>query len=162
VLSCEIRIATGVWLHHLAKKENFVQQNSAKFLMISSGITIVVLVISGCASAPARPVGAVLPLENGRFQHSIKGMDEPGALKTLAHDAEITCNKTPAGPRMPWQAPPPPAKYVVVSQSIKNKDGKQIKSSDNKALDAGIAVGLRKFGLEGQDSVEVTTIFKCE
>lgn len=34
--------------------------------------------------------------------------------------------------------------------------------SDNKMLDAGIAVGLRKFGLEEKDAVEVSTVFRCE
>ena len=115
----------------------------------------------GCASAPPRPIGAVVPMEGGRFQSSTKGPDQERAMKTFTHAAEVTCGKHDGSPRMPWQAKPAPAKYVVVSQNTKAKDGKQIKS-DNKMLDAGIAVGLRQAGLEAQDSFEVTTIFKCE
>jgi hypothetical protein len=63
---------------------------------------------------------------------------------------------------LPWVAKPPPAKYTVISQTVTDKSGKEIKSSDNKMLDAGIAVGLKRFGLEPQESVEITTVFKCE
>lgn len=116
--------------------------------------------LAGCASAPERPHGAVLPLEGGRYQSAIKAADTEAALRTFTHDAEVTCAKTDGKPRMPWEGKPAPAKYVVVSQTLKTKDGKEIKS-DNKLLDAGIAVGLRRFGLESQDAVEVSTVFKC-
>lgn len=115
----------------------------------------------GCASAPQRPQGAVVPLEGGRYQSAIKAPDTATALRTFTNDAEITCTKSDGKARMPWEGKPAPGRYVVVSQSLKSKDGKDIKS-DNKLLDAGIAVGLRRFGLEGQDAVEVSTIFKCE
>ena len=44
---------------------------------------------------------------------------------------------------------------------MKDKDGKEIKSA-NKNLDAGIAVGLRYFGLDAKDTVQSTTVFRCE
>lgn len=59
-------------------------------------------------------------------------------------------------------AKPPPAKYAVVSQTMVDKNGKEVKSSDNKMLDAGIAVGLKRLGLEPKDAVEITTVFRCE
>ncbi len=119
------------------------------------------LAISGCATPAPRPFGAVLPMEGGRYQSAIKSSDTAQALKHFTRDAEITCAKGATGTRMPWDAKPAPAKYVVVSQTMKEKGGKEIKS-DNKMLDAGIAVGLRHLGLEAQDAVEVTTLFKCE
>lgn len=123
--------------------------------------TLTLAVLSGCASAPARPQGAIVPLEGGRYQSAVKAEHQEAALKTFTRDAEITCTKTPVKQRMPWEAAPPPAKYAVISQEVKSKDGKDIKS-DNKMVDAGIAVGLRKLGLESKDAVEVTTVFKCE
>ncbi len=49
-----------------------------------------------------------------------------------------------------------------MTQTVKDKEGKEIKSSDNKMLDTGVALFSRKYGLESKDSVEVTTIFKCD
>lgn len=118
--------------------------------------------IAGCATAPARPRGAVVPMEGGRWQSAVKAGDSQAALKTFTHDAEVTCAKGETGPRMPWEAKPAPAKYAVISQAVKDKEGKEVKSSDNKMLDAGIDVFTRKYGLQSQDAVEVTTIFKCE
>lgn len=59
-------------------------------------------------------------------------------------------------------AKPPPAEHAVASQTIVDKNGKEMKSSDNKMLDAGIAVVLKRLGLEPQEAVEITTVFKCE
>lgn len=119
------------------------------------------LALTGCATPPERPRGAVVPMEGGRYQSAVKAADTESGLRTFTRDAEITCAKPDGRTRMPWEAQPAPAKYVVVSQTLKTKDGKEIKS-ENKLLDAGIAVGLRRFGLEAQDAVEVSTIFKCE
>jgi hypothetical protein len=118
--------------------------------------------LSGCASAPPTPSGAILPMEGGRYQSTVRSSEEADAQRIAMRDAEITCNKTPPKAYMPWEAKPAPAKFMVVSQTTKNKEGKEIKSSDNKMMDAGIAVGLRKLGLEAKDSITVTTIFKCE
>lgn len=118
------------------------------------------LTLAGCATAPSH-IGAVVPMEGGRYQSSITGGDPASAMKAFTHDAIITCDKTPQKTRMPWESAPPPPKYVVLSQVMTDKDGKQIKS-DSKNLDAGIAVGLRYLGLESKDSVRATTIFRCE
>ena len=101
-------------------------------------------------------------MEGGRYQSAVKAGDSQAALKTFTHDAEVTCAKGETKPRMPWEAKPAPAKYTVVSQSVKDKEGKEIKSSDNKMLDAGVDVFTRKYGLQSKDAVEVTTVFKCE
>lgn len=124
-------------------------------------LALIVGALAGCATPQERPRGAVVPLEGGRYQSSVKAADTQAAMKTFTNDAEITCTKNDGSARMPWQGKPAPGRYVVVSQTAKAKDGKEIKS-DNKLLDAGIAVGLRKYGLEAQDAVEVSTIFKCE
>jgi hypothetical protein len=116
---------------------------------------------AGCASPPPRPIGAVLPMAGGSYQSTVKSSNPEQALKTFTHDAEVTCGDGKGSkPRMPWEAAPPPPKYVVVSQTMKDKDGKDIKSG-NQMLDAGIAVGLRKFGMESKDSVTATTVFRC-
>jgi hypothetical protein len=121
-----------------------------------------IVALAGCATAPERPGGAILPLEGGRYQSNIKRANAEAAISTFTRDAEITCKKPETKTRMPWEAAPPPAKYAVISQKMVDKNAKEVKSSDNKMLDAGIAVGLKRFGLEGQDAVEITTIFKCE
>jgi hypothetical protein len=121
-----------------------------------------IMALAGCASPPPRPDGAILPLEGGRYQSNVKRGNAEAAVKTFTRDAEITCAKPETKTRMPWEAAPPPAKYAVISQKMVDKNAKEVKSSDNKMLDAGIAVGLKRFGLEGQDAVEITTIFKCE
>lgn len=116
--------------------------------------------LSACATTG--PIGAVLPLEGGRFQSSVNGLDQANALKAFTNDAELTCGGGASAQKMPWQATKPagPVKYAVVSQTLKSKDGKEIKA-ENKNLEAGIAVGLRYIGLEAQDKVEVTTVFRC-
>jgi hypothetical protein len=122
-----------------------------------------IVALAGCATPPPRPSGAITPLEGGKYQSNIKRESAEGAYKTFANDAEITCDKTPPGKTyMPWESKPAPAKYTVISQKAVDKNAKEVKSSDNKMLDAGIAVGLKRFGLEGKDAVELTTIFKCE
>jgi hypothetical protein len=129
---------------------------------LSSGLVLASALLAGCASAPERPRGAVVPMAGGQYQSSVKAPDTTAAMKTFTHDAEVTCTKSDGSTRMPWQGKPAPGRYVVVSQTAKTKDGKKIESSDNKMLDAGIAVGLRKLNLEAQDAVEVSTVFKCE
>ena len=88
------------------------------------------------------------------------GADPEQALKGLAADAGRACAKEPQKKLMPWETAPA-GRFVVLSQSMKDKDGKEIKSA-NKNLDAGIAVGLRYIGLEARDTVQSTTIFRCE
>jgi hypothetical protein len=141
------------------KEANMNKLNTPSALLAAA---IAVATLAGCASAPPRPTGAIVPMGEGRYQSAVKSADVAQALKTFTRDAEITCAKPDGKARMPWDAQPAPAKYAVISQSVKNKDGKEIKSSDNKMLDTGVALGLRKFGLEAQDAVEVSTIFKCE
>ncbi|MFY9509468.1 MAG: hypothetical protein WAQ05_00660 [Rubrivivax sp.] len=121
----------------------------------------VVALAAGCASPPPRPIGAVLPMAGGNYQSTVKAADPEQALKAFRYDAEITCGDgQPARRRMFWEAAPPPPKFTVVSQSLKDKSGKEVKSG-NQLLDAGIAVGLKRLGLEQQDSVTATTVFKC-
>lgn len=121
-----------------------------------------ITLLAGCATPPPRPSGAIVPMEGGRYQSAVKAGDSQAALRTFTHDAELTCIKGGAKSRMPWEAKPDPGRYTVISQAVKAKDAKGIKSSDNKMLDAGIAVGIRHLGLEGKDEVEVMTVFKCE
>jgi hypothetical protein len=122
---------------------------------------VIATLAAGCASPPPRPIGAVLPMAGGIYQSTVKSGDPEQALKTFTHDAEVTCGDGKGSkPAMPWDAPPPAPKFVVVSQTMKDKDGKDIKSG-NKMLDAGIAIGLRQFGLESLDSVTATTVFRC-
>lgn len=140
-----------------------MQQPSRTPLAFLATATLAALatLAAGCASPPPRPIGAVLPMAGGQYQSTVKSSSSEQALKTFTRDAEITCGDgKPAKPRLPWEAAPPPPKYVVVSQTMKDKDGKDIKSG-NQMLDAGIAVGLRKIGLESQDSVTATTVFRC-
>lgn len=125
---------------------------------ITAATTLSLTLLSGCATPG--PAGAVLPLEGGRYQHSISGYDPEQALKGLAADAGRTCAKEPQKKLMPWETAPT-GRFVVLSQSMKDKDGKEIKSA-NKNLDAGIAVGLRYFGLDAKDTVQSTTVFRCE
>ncbi len=117
---------------------------------------------TGCATAPERPRGAVVPMEGGRYQSVVKSSDPQAALKTFTRDAEITCTKTPTTTRMPWEAKPAPAKYAVLSQSVKTKEGREISSTDNKMADAGIQLAMRRYGMEAKDEVQATTVFKCE
>jgi hypothetical protein len=119
-------------------------------------------VIAGCATPPPTPSGAIVPMGGGIFKSSIKSSDASMALKTFTNDAEITCSTGGKPSPLPWVAKPPPPKYAVISQNAVDKSGKEIKSSDNKKLDAGIAVGLRYIGLESKEAVEITTVFKCE
>ncbi len=140
--------------------DSAAQMHSRASAMLTAAMTLALA--AGCATAPPRPRGAIVPMEGGRYQSAVKAGDQQAALKTFTHDAEVTCTKGETKQRMPWEAQPAPAKYAVISQTVKDKEGKEIKSSDNKMLDAGIAVGLRRFGLESKDAVEVTTVFKCE
>ena len=105
--------------------------------------------LSGCATAPR---GAVLSLQGGQYQSVVKSSDRASASKVMDGDAKITC-----GGGMFSKG----GKYAVISQTIKEKDGKEIRT-DNKTTDAGIALGLRYMGLESKDAVELTTVFKCE
>ncbi len=130
---------------------------------LSSTLVIAATALAaGCATPPPRPTGAIVPMAGGQFQSAVTGADPQQTLTIFTRDAEITCSKDePKAFRMPWEPPPKRAKFSVVSQTMKYKDGKEIKS-DNKLLDAGIAVGLRKLGLEDKDSLQITTVFKCD
>lgn len=113
-------------------------------------------VLAGCASSP-RLNGAVLPMQGGTHQSVIAGPDAATALRAFDQDAKATCGTTGA-----IAALNKPGKYSVVSQNTVAKGGEQIASTDNKKVDAGVAVGLRYLGLDKQATVEVTTVFKCE
>lgn len=117
---------------------------------------------AGCASAPARPSGAIVPMEGGRHQSTVKSEDKAGALKTFSRDAELTCTKGGDKSRMPWEAKPDPGKYAVVSQNVVEKAAEKVKSTDNKMLDVGVSLGVKRLHMEGKDSVEITSVFKCE
>lgn len=131
-----------------------------KFNLARPALVAGLFLLTGCATAPQKPIGAVVPLEGGKYQSAIKAPDQSQALKVFTHDAELTCTKGEP-PRNPFAAKPPAGKYIVLSQTAKDKDGKQIKA-DNKTVEAGIAVGLRYLGLESKDAVEINTVFRCE
>ncbi len=120
------------------------------------------VVVAGCATPPPRPTGAIVPMGGGTFKSSIRSPDTSIGLRTFTNDAEITCSKGEKPSPLPWVAKPPPPKYTVISQTTADKSGKEIKSSDNKMLDVGVAVGLRHLGLEAKEAVEITTVFKCD
>ena len=124
--------------------------------------TFILATAAGCATAPERPRGAIQPMEGGRYQSAVKAEDKAAALKTFSHDAELTCTKTSEKSRMPWDAKPLPGKYAVVSQNVVEKAAEKVKSTDNKMLDVGVALGVKRLHMEGKDVVEITTVFKCE
>lgn len=114
------------------------------------------LALTACASGP-RLTGAVTPQGGGNLQSIAKGADRTMALRNFDNDAKAYCGEAGAVPMLDK-----PGKYVVISQNVVDKKAQQIASSGDGKLDAGISVGMRYLGLEKQDSVEVTTIFKCE
>lgn len=124
--------------------------------------TFILATVAGCATAPERPRGAIQPMEGGRYQSAVKAEDKAGALKTFSHDAELTCTKGVEKSRMPWDAKPLPGKYAVVSQNVVEKAAEKVKSTDNKMLDVGVTLGMKRLNMEGKDAVEITTVFKCE
>ena len=125
-------------------------------------VTFILATAAGCASAPPRPSGAIQPMEGGRFQSVVKAEDKARALKTFSSDAELTCTKGGDKPRMPWEAKPVPGKFAVISQNAVEKAAEKVKSTDNKMLDVGVSLGMKRLNMEGKDSVEITTVFKCE
>lgn len=76
-------------------------------------------------------------------------------MKTFDHDAKLVCGTPGAVPMLNKDG-----RYEIVSQTERAKDGKEI-TTENKNVQAGIAVGLRYLGLEAKDTFELTTVFKC-
>lgn len=123
--------------------------------MLSLGICCAAALLGGCASS--KPIGAVIPMQGGTHQSVVQSMDSTQAMKSFDHDAKLTCGTAGAIPALDK-----PGNYVVVSQNASAKGPGKIASSDDKRLDAGIAVGMRYLGLEGKESVELTTVFRCQ
>jgi major membrane immunogen (membrane-anchored lipoprotein) len=113
------------------------------------------VLLAGCASR-AQLIGVVTPMADGQLQSVVKAADKTTALRHFDNDAKLHCGKRGFIAAMDTKG-----KYVVVSQDVKEKSGK-IGSSGDARIDAGIAVGIRRLGLERDDQVEVTTMFKCE
>lgn len=113
-----------------------------------------IALLSGCATRS--PTGAVIALAGGEHRSVITSTDIAQASKTFDSDAKLTCGGSGGFPGMSK-----PGKYQVVSQTVKNKEGKEIQA-DNKNLQAGIAVGLRYLGMDAKDSVTLETVFKCQ
>lgn len=115
---------------------------------------LAVLLLGACATQG--PIGAVVPMTGGVHQSVVNAPDRSGALRSFDNDAKLTCGSSSPLPGMAR-----PGRYVVVSQSGKEKTAKEIQA-ENKNVQAGIAVGLRYLGLEERDSYELTTVFRCE
>jgi len=127
-----------------------------RYFTATSLAAAALLALTACASGP-RLSGAVTPQTGGNLQSIVKATDKTQALRNFDNDAKAYCGTPGAIPALDK-----PGRYVVISQNVNEKKAEQILSSGDGKLDAGIAVGLRRFGLEKQDSVEVTTVFKCE
>lgn len=127
-----------------------------QFLPFRSGlVAAAALALTACASGP-RLAGAVTPQAGGNLQSIVKGPDRTMALRTFDNDAKAYCGTPGAIPALDK-----PGKYSVISQNVVDKKGDRANTGDGR-IDAGVTAGMRYLGLEKQDSVEVTTIFKCE
>jgi hypothetical protein len=111
------------------------------------------LVCSALLTACASQMGAVVPLQGGTHQSVVKATDKPGAIRMFDNDAKLTCG----GGGIMAKA----GKYAVISQTAKEKEAAGVKT-DNKTVDATIAVGLKYLRLQDSDTYELTTVFKCE
>jgi type IV pilus biogenesis protein CpaD/CtpE len=118
-------------------------------------LALATALLAACASRP-QMVGVVTPMASGQLQSVVKATDRTTALRYFDNDAKIHCGKRGAIAAMDTKG-----KYLVLSQDFKEKSG-QIASSGDGRLDAGIAVGIRRLGLERDDQVEVATMFKCD
>lgn len=134
------------------KESNFMSFRVSSLHLAGVAVT---LTLAACASGP-RLAGAVTPQAGGNLQSIVKGADRTMALRTFDNDAKAYCGTPGAIPALDK-----PGKYAVVLQNVVDKKGDKPNTGDGK-LDVGVTAGMRYLGLEKQDSVEVTTIFKCE
>jgi hypothetical protein len=119
-----------------------------------SALALTFALLAGCAATG--PMGAVVPLAGGEHRSVVNAGDLADANKIFDNDAKLTCGSGGSFPGMSR-----PGKYVMVSQTAKTKEGKEIQT-ENKTVQAGIAVGLRYLGLEAKDAVTLETVFKCQ
>jgi len=124
-------------------------------LLAQASLAAAGLALAACASGP-RLVGAVTPQAGGTLQSIVKGADRTMALRSFDNDAKAYCGTPGAIPALDK-----PGKYVVVSQNVVDKQGDRANTGDGR-IDAGVTAGMRYLGLEKKDSVEVTTVFRCE
>ncbi|MBL8342683.1 MAG: hypothetical protein JNL30_14535 [Rubrivivax sp.] len=124
-------------------------------LALRAALAAAALALAACASGP-RLAGAVTPQPGGQLQSIVKGADRTQAMRKFDNDAKAYCGETGAIPALDK-----PGKYVVVSQNVVDKHGDKPNTGDSR-IDAGVTAGMRYLGLAKEDSVEVTTIFKCE
>jgi len=113
------------------------------------------LALTACASGP-RLTGAITPQVGGNLQSLAKGPDRTTALRNFDNDAKAYCGTPGAIPALDK-----PGKYAVISQNVVDKQGDKPNTGDGR-IDAGVTAGMRYLGLEKKESVEVTTVFKCE
>jgi hypothetical protein len=112
-------------------------------------LTCACLALAACATKKVQLMGAVTPLADGNFKSFVKVQDEAGAMKMLTNDGNATCDRD--GKK----------RFVVVSQENAKKDAPEVKT-ENKFLDAAVALSSAGKGLRNEASFESATIFKCQ
>ncbi len=107
------------------------------------------LALTACATKKVQLMGAVTPLADGSYKSFVKARDEPEAMKILASDGNAICERDGR------------KRFVVVSQENSKKDAPDVKT-DNKFLDAAVALSSAGKGLRNEASFESATIFRCQ
>jgi hypothetical protein len=107
------------------------------------------LALAACATKKVQLMGAVTPLADGTYKSFVKAQDEATAMKMLTNDGNATCDHDGR------------KRFVVVSQENTKKDAPDAKT-DNKFIDAAVALSTAGKGLRNEASFESATIFKCQ
>lgn len=107
------------------------------------------LALAACATKKVQLMGAVTPMADGNYKWFAKAQDESAAMKMLTHDGNATCERD--GKK----------RFVVVSQENSKKDAPDVKT-ENKFLDAAVALSTVGKGLRGEASFESATVFRCQ
>jgi hypothetical protein len=105
--------------------------------------------LTACATKKLQLMGAVTPLADGSYKSFVKAQDEAAAMKILTHDGNAICERDGR------------TRFVVVSQENSKKDAPDVKT-DNKFLDAAVALSSAGRGLRNEASFESATIFRCQ
>lgn len=107
--------------------------------------------LAACATPPAQPTGAIVPMAGGQIQSVVKAPDKATAMKIFDNDARITCER---------RSPTKSSRYAVVSQKFDEKSGAM--KADNKSVEVAANVALRYLGLDRDDAYTATTVFTCD
>lgn len=107
------------------------------------------LALCACATKRVQLMGAVTPLADGTYKSFVKAQDEAAAMKMLANDGNATCDRD--GKK----------RFIVVSQENSKKDAPEVKT-ENKFLDAAVALSTAGRGLRNEARFESATVFKCQ